>query len=247
MTTLRNQLLFISTFTLISLTTPSYGANSHWGYHGEKGPEHWPALNAAYQQCLGKNQSPIDIRNTVSTTLPELQINYQSGSKRLTNNGYTLQADFKPGSYINVDQQRFNLLQLHIHLPSENLVRGQRFALEIHMVHASDNGELAVLGLLFKHGKPHAGLDAAFSSLPTKKGESIPLTGLSAQSLLPRNTAYYRFNGSLTTPPCTEGVRWLVFKEVGEASPEQLKALKALIPRSNARPVQPANARLIAE
>lgn len=247
MTTLRNRLLCISTMTLISLTTPSHGANSDWGYHGEKGPQHWPELNTAYQQCLGKNQSPVDIRNTVATTLPALQINYQPGSEKLTNNGHTLQVDFKPGSYITVDQQRFNLLQFHIHLPSENLIRGKHFALEVHMVHASATGELAVLGLLFNQGKPHAGLNAAFSNLPTKKGESIPLTGLSAQSLLPKNTSYYRFNGSLTTPPCTEGVRWLVLKETGEASPEQLNALKALIPHSNARPVQPANARLIAE
>lgn len=241
------QLISATTLTLSVLALPSYAANSNWDYHGKYGPEHWSGLSAAYQQCNGKNQSPIDIRNTVPTVLPALHINYQSGSENLINNGHTLQVNFKPGSFITVDQQRFNLLQYHIHLPSENLIRGQRFPLEVHMVHANDNNELAVLGLLFKAGKEHAGLKAAFNRLPTQTNESLSLAGLSAQDLIPSNTAHYRFNGSLTTPPCTEGVRWLVFKETIEASPEQLGALKALMPHGNARPVQPANARLIAE
>ena len=182
----------------------------------------------------------------VEADLPEIQINYHAGGNEAVNNGHTIQVNYAAGSTINVDGQSFELKQFHFHSPSENTIEGHSFPMEAHFVHADKDGNLAVIAVMFEEGEANAELAKAWDNMPGNAGEKNTLTSaIDANALLPKSRDYYRFNGSLTTPPCSEGVRWLVMKTFDSTSKEQIEKFTHTMHHANNRPVQPANARLI--
>jgi carbonic anhydrase len=240
----------VKTLTAGALLSGALLAGGHgtaWGYSGKTGPEYWGELDPKFAMCSqGKNQSPVDITGTVKAELKPLAIAYGSTATEVLNNGHTVKVNFAPGSTLKIDGKSFTLLQYHFHTPSENAVDGKLYPMEAHLVHADKAGNLAVVSVLFKKGAANADLAKILKKMPKKKGEKYALNdaNLGAETLLPKVRSYYRFIGSLTTPPCSEGVRWFVMSEPVELSTEQLKAFEAVMGKNN-RPVQPINARLI--
>lgn len=225
------------------------GHGPHWTYQGHHGgPAHWGELDAKFEACAaGKLQSPIDIRGAVKADLPALEFSYGSAEPTIVNNGHTVQVNLPAGATLKVGERSFNLLQFHFHTPSEEAVNGKRFDMVAHFVHRDAAGKLGVIGVLFKSGKPHAGYEPVFAHLP-RPGEKITVEELTLDlaALLPTDKGYYSFDGSLTTPPCSEGVSWMVLKKPVELGPQQIAAFRRLF-NANARPIQPTNGRLIQE
>lgn len=218
----------------------------HWTYEGEHGPEHWGNMTGEYAACgQGKSQSPIDIAGAQDEAMPDIGFAYKTSKINILNNGHTIQVNYDEGSSITLDGVTYNLLQFHFHDPSEHTVAGKPFAMELHLVHKNAKGELAVVGVLIEEGKENAAFNAVWKNLPKKADEKIALAGpVSANDLLPKGRAYYRYPGSLTTPPCSEGVSWLVLKEPIQLSAAQIMAFKEII-HENARPVQPLGKRSV--
>jgi len=219
----------------------------HWTYKGDTGPEHWAELSPDYVTCgIGVHQSPVDIVNTIAAKLDPLVFDYQSRGTEIVNNGHTLQVNAEPGSELRVGGEIFELLQIHVHSPSEHRINGEAFPLEAHFVHQDAQGSLAVVAVLFRSG--------AWNEYLAKIGNEAPEVGRSATIDLDFRTlpiyhdhlSYYRYSGSLTTPPCTEGVRWFVLKAVTTASPAQAATFVSFI-GEDARGPQPINARVIIE
>ena len=218
---------------------------SHWGYAGAEGPDQWAKLSPDNYACQsGKNQSPVDLKGSIHAALKPLKMDYQAGGNEVLNNGHTLQVGFTPGSALWLDGERFELKQYHFHAPSENLIAGVSYPLEVHLVHADKDGNLAVVAVMFKEGAENKALAALWPQLPKEAGVKTALAApLSAAALLPAKRAYYRFSGSLTTPPCSEGVRWLVMKNPVTVSKAQVAEFAELIHHPNNRPVQALNGR----
>jgi carbonic anhydrase len=217
-----------------------------WSYSGKTGPENWAKLSPEFSDCAGRNQSPIDLKDFVEAQLPPIKINYQPG-QQVINNGHTIKVNYAGGGgSIEIDGITFRLLQFHFHAPSENHINGKSFPLEAHLVHASDSGELAVIAVMFDKGDENLELGKIWSVMPKDIGGKAPLArAAKAYNLLPEERAYYRFSGSLTTPPCTEGVRWLVMKMPLTASAKQIEEFEKVMHHPNNRPIQPLNARTV--
>lgn len=240
---------FISTINPVLAKTSEA---SSWSYSGEQGPQHWGNLSPEFGTCnTGKNQSPVDIKNTlVDSDLPGIKFNYTMLTpSELINNGHTLQVNMWSGGEIFVDDIKFKLKQFHFHTPSENRINGQTFPLEVHFVHLSEKNEIAVVAMLFAPGPKDRTLAKILEKVPMKAGESVKLGSHSLKTLEfdDKLLSYYRFNGSLTTPPCTEGVRWIVMKQPYRVSKEQVEKIQAALKQPNNRPIQPLNARMIVE
>jgi len=218
---------------------------AHWGYSGHEGPKHWGEMGEAFKACSeGKNQSPIDLMNFIEAELSPIQFAYKPGAKEILNNGHAVQVNYEGGSSIAIDGHEFELKQFHFHSPSENQINGKSFAMEAHYVHADKAGNLAVVAVMMEEGEANTMIDTLWKSMPEKSGDKYGLPGgLNASDLLPKKGDYYRFNGSLTTPPCTEGVWWLVMKEPVSVSKEQVEKFAHAMHHPNNRPVQPVNAR----
>ncbi len=234
---------FASFVSVLSLTVDG-SEKAHWAYEGKEGPSHWGDFS---ETCsAGMNQSPIDISNAVEGNLPPLAFNYENSSFALINNGHTVQANvFGHNTFKDLNSE-FDLLQFHFHAPSENTINGQSFPLEVHFVHVDKDNNLAVIGMLFKEGHSNEVLDKIWAAMPTAKDSKVVIdTMFTPLDLVPDNKSYYRFNGSLTTPPCSEGVRWFVVKEPIEASAKQIKQFKDVFGFDTNRPIQPLNARVI--
>jgi carbonic anhydrase len=222
----------------------------HWGYSGHGGPEEWGKLSEDYRMCMiGKNQSPINIEvaSAFETDLPSIAFNYHTPAVDVVDNGHTEQVDVKPGSHIVIDGIKFELKQFHFHTPSENRIDGKSFPLEAHFVHADEHGNLAVIALMFEYGKENKVLKKIWDRMPDKAVTKVKftMTADDIMNLLPKDRDYYRFNGSLTTPPCSEGVRWFVMKKPVAVSKEQVQKFAHIMHHANNRPVQPINARII--
>ncbi len=219
----------------------------HWGYTGEESPQHWGELSPDYALCAsGMNQSPINITNMVKGELPELAIDYKPGGYEVINNGHTIQVNYRPGSTLTLDGHPYELKQFHFHVPSENHILGKGFPMEAHFVHADKQGNLAVIAVMYKDGEANAELQKAWSVMPHETDVSHPLTApVDANALLPKERAYYRFNGSLTTPPCSEGVAWIVMKSQDNVSREQVADFAHTLHHDNNRPLQPLHARVV--
>ncbi len=230
---------------LLLLIPIARGGDGHWGYLGERGPEHWAKLNHAFENCaLGRNQSPIDIDDTIEAELPDLSFFYKTAARDIVNNGHSIQHNFPKGAGIVVDDHAFELKQVHFHSPSENTIGGRHFPMEAHFVHMDDQGALAVVAVMFEEGSSNPYLDKAWRFLPSRPGQAYGIAEpVSPSRLLPDDKGYYRFNGSLTTPPCSEGVFWFVMKQPVQASAAQIGAFKHIMHHPNNRPVQPLNAR----
>lgn len=226
------------------------GPEPHWGYSGHEGPAHWADLDKGNAVCkLGKEQSPIDIRGEVKTPMPAIAFDYKSGPLKVINNGHTVQVNFDKGSSIKVGDEQYDLLQAHFHTPSEELVNGVAYDMVWHLVHKSAEGKLAVVGVLVKSGATNSAIDAVAANLLAQVVGQEQVTGgvtINPAALLPVKRGYYHFMGSLTTPPCSEGVSWYVLKDPIEAAPALIKKFGAIF-GPNARPAQPLNARVVKE
>jgi len=224
---------------------------THWGYTGHEGPANWGDLDPKYSMCKdGKSQSPINISESVRIkTVSEERIgfNYNTNTTGVLNNGHTIQVNISDGSSITIDGISFSLKQFHFHTPSENQIDGKNFPLEAHFVHASKDGQLAVVALMFEDGKENRLIKKVWSKMPHEAGKThaINLSSREINDLLPRSKAYYRFSGSLTTPPCSEGVRWLVLKNYATISKAQVKEFLHTMHHENNRPIQAINARKV--
>ena len=220
----------------------------HWSYEGDDGPEHWGDLSPEFVQCkVGLNQSPINIVSAVDADLPSLKIDYRTHTVELINNGHTAQANVAPGNFLRVGGESFQLIQFHLHTPSEHRIDGVSFPMETHYVHANEQGELAVVGVLHSEGPSSPDLVDFQSHIPEALNQPVAFkAALSDVPVTRLDTAYYRYNGSLTTPPCSEGVRWFVLKEPMPIAPEQQKEYQSLI-GDDARGPQPVNARVVLE
>lgn len=220
----------------------------HWEYEGDHGPEHWAALSEDFSTCAtGRLQSPIDIKSDMKAALPNLTFVYQSIPMKIINNGHTIQVDQDGAGHLSVNGKTFELKQFHFHSPSEHKSNGRTYPLEMHLVHASKTGELAVVGVMFKAGAHNEVLEKIWSNMPTLKGETLVKEyNINAKDLLPSNRSYSRFMGSLTTPPCSEGVNWHMMQTPIMASAHQIHAFTKIYP-NNARPLQEENNRLIVE
>lgn len=220
--------------------------HAHWGYRGPHNAAHWADIDPDFKGCkTGHQQSPIDIRHAKQAELPPLQWDYQASPATVINNGHTLQVNLSQAGALLLDGQRFELQQFHFHTPSEERVNGRKHPLEAHLVHRNAEGELAVLAVFIDAGAANAGLQAVFDNLPGKVGESVTLsTPVQVSDWLPESRRYYRYRGSLTTPPCSEGVRWQVLQQPITASIQQIRAFQHLYP-FNARPIQPLHGRTV--
>jgi carbonic anhydrase len=227
-----------------SAVVQAHEQSPHWEYKGKAGATNWGDLQNDFASCkLGKEQSPIDIRGAKKAKLDPIDFEYTAGAAEVVNNGHTIQVNLESGGTIELSDGEYKLLQFHFHTPSEERIDGKRYPLVAHLVHKSADGKLAVVAVLFKLGKENAALKQVFASLPAKEGEKKALEGgIDLTSVLPKERGYYAFKGSLTTPPCSEGVRWQVMKTTSEISGKQLAAFKKLY-SMNARPTQPLNGR----
>lgn len=221
----------------------------HWGYKGDGGPEHWGSLNPEYSLCShGKSQSPIDFTKAYDTELAEIKFSYNTTPLKVINNGHTIQVNYAPGSNAQIDGQMFQLLQFHFHTHSEHTVNSKPYDMEMHLVHKNEKGELAVVGIFMKKGKENKVIQTIWDNIPHEinKEKVNPAVKINAHDLLPSDRSYYHYFGSLTTPPCSEGVNWSVMKTPIEVSDAQIKKFKSLM-KLNARPTLPVNKRFILE
>ena len=223
----------------------SMAADVHWSYTGEVAPAHWSELDPAYEMCAkGMNQSPIDLTGFVEADLAPITFHYTGLATEVVNNGHTIQANYTAGSTIEVAGKIFQLKQFHFHSPSENTINGESFPLEAHFVHVAEDGSLAVVSVLFQIGEENEALARLWKQMPRKAGEKAAMASqVRAQDLMPEDRDYYRYNGSLTTPPCTEGVLWLVMKQPLTISKAQVDEFIHVMHHDNNRPVQPVHAR----
>lgn len=216
---------------------PAEHGSAHWDY---KNPETWPEL------CkTGQVQSPIDIQKTYRTQLGELRFDYARADFAVVNNGHTIQVQSPSAGGFALDDTRFELLQFHFHGRSEHLIKGKAQDMEAHFVHKDATGSLAVIGVLIKKGLPNSALEIILKNAPEKAGEKAGIA-LSIAELFPRTPKYYTYTGSLTTPTCSEGLKWIVMKDPVEASEEQIVRFKKLFAH-NARPVQSLHHRMVLE
>jgi carbonic anhydrase len=220
-------------------------AQHHWGYSGEAAPQNWGKLDPEFATCAtGKSQSPIDISKSTPHDPTPVRLDYKKGTTEILNNGHTVQVNYQPGSSLTLDGRSFELKQFHFHAPSENTFNGKHFPLEGHLVHADKDGNLAVVAVMFTEGAANPLLASLWKVMPAKEAEKRALAQpLSALQMLPSERHYYLFTGSLTTPPCSEGVLWLVMQKPMTASKAQIDAFAKAIGFPNNRPVQPLNAR----
>jgi carbonic anhydrase len=228
----------------------------HWSYEGDTGPSNWGTLSADWSPCGGgTSQSPIDIDQTVQGELAGLSAQFKPASLKIIhnthiadgiNNGHTVQINYTEGDMLSVGDEQFQLLQYHFHSPSEHTVHGVHYPMEMHMVHKSAAGKLAVVGVFIEEGAHNAAFDPIWSNLPTTKGAEVHLAEVmvDVNQLLPTNTTSYRYDGSLTTPPCSEGVKWIVMTTPIQLSADQIAAFRNIM-HGNNRPVQPLNDRQV--
>jgi len=216
-----------------------------WEYTGPTDPEAWQLCSA---DCGGLSQSPVNIANAVvDSDLSALVANYQAAPIGLRNNGHTIQFDYDAGSTLNVNGEEYELLQFHFHALSEHTVSGQQFPLEVHLVHQNAAGALAVVGVFFEAGNDNAFLANFGGNLPAAENDTYDSADMvNPADMLPADDAYYTYDGSLTTPPCSEVVTWLVMKSSVEASSGQIQEMQDIL-QNNYRPVQALNSRGISE
>ena len=244
-------LLSASAMTLaIAAPTFTQAAEVNWGYfqHGEEEvvlPAQW---GDSFPTCNGFEQSPIDIQNTTEAERGEFEFDYEKTPLHVLNNGHTIEVEYEPGSSMTINGDKYRLLQFHFHTPSEHLVEGNSFPMEMHLVHANTAGELAVIGVLIEKGKRNKTFKKIISNAPDHVGVTeVEHEYINVSDLLPEDTEeYYNYSGSLTTPPCSEGVRWFVMKDSTTLSKKQIKAFEHII-HENARPAQEVNERTVYE
>jgi carbonic anhydrase len=223
-------------------------APEHWAYKGNEGAEHWGMLSPAYMACeAGSHQSPINIAMPRhARTQERLAPMYLPGSGQVLHTGHTIQVNVQAGGGLFLNGRPYVLRQFHFHDPSEHRVDGRAASMELHLVHDDARGHILVIGVLLDVGAASEGLAAIWTRLPGAAGERSSVSMINVPALLPADTHHFSYHGSLTTPPCTEGVQWIVLRDRLTLSPEQLQAFVSLVGR-NARPVQPLHGRNVTE
>jgi carbonic anhydrase len=219
-----------------------------WSYEGETGPANWGKINPAWAKCgTGNRQSPIDIRDGMKVDLEQITFDYHPSSFNVTDNGHTVQVMVGSGNFLTVGNRTYELIQFHFHRPSEERINGKGYEMVVHLVHKDGEGRIAMLALLLERGKPQPVIQTVWNNLPLEKLDTAaPVEPLDPLDLIPARRDYFTFMGSMTTPPCNEGVLWLVMKEPVQASPAQMALFSRLYPL-NARPTQPSAGRIIKE
>ena len=230
---------------------PSASAHKgpHWSYNGKTGPNKWGHLDPEYRACSsGKEQSPINITNGKTKNIGNIRFYYKPSKLNVLNNGHTIQVDYDKGSSIRIDGERYDLLQFHFHTPSEHTIEGIRYPMELHLVHKNKDGKLAVVGLMMVVGKHNNLLGPLWENLPSKERKTHEhfQEKIDMASILPPGERTFRYPGSLTTPPCSEGVKWNVLLSPISISNEQLLAFQDLF-KNNSRPVQKLGKRVLWE
>ena len=220
-----------------------------WDYSDAHGPNHWGDLNPEFVTCrTGHHQSPIDIRNPKKADLPALQFDYKPSSLDIIDNGHTVMVNYSPGSFLTVSGKRYVLKQFHFHRPSEERINGKTSDMTVHLVHADDEGKLAVVAVLLNQGEGNLLIDELWSDIPKEKNkeEAFNNVKIDVSRLLPADRGYYTFSGSLTTPPCSEDVTWFVLKHPVTISEAEINRFSQLY-RNDARPTQPLYDRTVLE
>jgi len=221
----------------------------HWGYDGAEGPSHWADLNPDFTLCRsGHQQSPIDIRKPRKADLPPLQVDYKPSPLHIIDNGHTVMINYAPGSFLHVGGKQYALKQFHFHRPSEEHIDGKAYDMSLHLVHADEQGNLAVVAVLLQRGAENALVEELWSDLPNEKDheEQLDKVEINVKALLPSDLRYYTFPGSLTTPPCTENVTWFVLEQPVTVSAAEIQRFGKLY-RHNARPTEPLFGRVVLE
>lgn len=228
------------------------GWKTYWSYEGANGPEHWGDLDPDYAACkVGKAQSPIDIRDAQKAALPAIRFEYKSGPITIINNGYTaVRVNYARGNgnFLIVGDKRYELTQFHFHRPSEEQIDGKPYDMVIHFMHVAGDGKIAGVAVLLKAGSANATVQQLWQYMPRIAGpeKTIDGTEVNPAGLLPHDTAYYTYAGSVTAPPCSEGVTWFVLKAPVDVSVGQISAFAKLYPH-DVRPPQPLNGRVVQE
>jgi carbonic anhydrase len=235
----------------VAAAAAGHGGEVHWSYEGDNGPQAWGKLKPEFNLCAtGKRQSPINIEDgaTLQGPAEPVRFDYTPSNGTVVNNGHTIQVDVQGENSITVRGSSFSLLQFHFHTPSEEQINYKRFSMVVHLVHKNAEGQLAVVAVLLEPGEPNPAIERVWTYMPLDTADRVrmPLGMLNLNELLPADQRYYQFMGSLTTPPCTEGVLWLVLKQPVTISRAQLKLFTQLYAH-NARPVQAINARPVRE
>ena len=234
-------------FSILLLVLIAPGAHAaNWTYDGDHGPDHWADLSGEYATCgVGTYQSPFNIVPDINADLADLDIQYAPLPVAVTNNGHTLVVNGGADDHVRIGDKDFKLLQFHFHTPSEYMINGESFPMELHFVHQAPNGRIAVIGVMIVEGDANPAIAQLWNVAPyendaTGQNDAV----ISARDLLPSNQRYMRFMGSLTTPPCTEGIDWHMLMTPITASAEQIAAFRTVVP-NNARPIQLRNGRLV--
>lgn len=239
--------LIVSLFFFEISFANELGSNG-WSYQGATGPEHWGDLKQQYLECkTGQMQSPIDIERNITEQLSLIPISthYLNSMAKIDNTGSTMEIDLQDGGKVTLPSGVYKLKQIHFHSPSEQKIDGRSFPLEAHLVHKSETGNLAVIAILFELGKENMVLKSIFSNFPKQIGGQF-ITKFDASALVKKNKAYFNYLGSLTTPPCSEGVDWYVLKDHDTLSVKQIEEFQKHYFQNN-RPIQQTNGRLIKE
>lgn len=219
----------------------------HWSYEGAEGPDHWGELGPDYTVCAdGSTQSPIDLTAATGEDLPDIVFNYGESHLNILNNGHTVQVNYDEGSSITVNDVKYDLIQFHFHAESEHTIDGQHYPIEFHLVHRNAEGGLAVVGVMVAEGAENPAFADILANAPAKETPVAVVDGVmvAAAKLLPAGHLYYAYEGSLTTPPCSEGVKWHVLATPIEMSAAQIEALASVL-HHNFRPVQPLHERTL--
>lgn len=222
----------------------------HWSYDGNEGPDGWGDLTSDYCKCkVGNSQSPIGISVTEKAHLHTINFHYYPTPLKIIHNGHTMQINYGSGSIITIGNKEYKLIQFHFHTPSEHKLNGVSYPIEVHLVHKDNRGDLAVVGIFIEAGKENEFIRAVWNCFPKDIGKehTISEVKINASQLLPQDTAvYYNYNGSLTTPPCSENVNWFILKTPIQASKSEIEKFTSIF-KNNARPVQPVHGRVVKE
>ena len=221
----------------------------HWDYGSTNGPRHWGDLSPEFHACSsGHRQSPIDIRDTQKADLPEIVFEYKPSPLRIIDNGHTVMINYQSGSYVMVGDQRYQLKQFHFHRPSEEKIHGKSADMSVHLVHDNGSGKLIVVAILLQAGEDNPLIHELWKNLPKEqeKEEVLDSIQIDISQLLPQDRSYYTFEGSLTTPPCSENVTWIVLTHATSVSAAEIDQFSQLY-RNDARPTQPLYGRTILE
>jgi len=237
--------LLLATLCLTSLAQSTLAAE--WSYTGDTGPAHWGDLSPEYTACThGKNQSPVDIKDAYNYEHARIKFDFEHLSNNVYFGAHGLVINFESAGFT-LENHKYKLDQLHFHSPSEHRIAGKSFPLEAHFVNSDKDGNLAVISVLFRKGVENKNIQKLLNKISENKGKFVlrSFNEFTAKQLLPRTKKYYHLNGSLTTPPCSEGVLWLVMQHQVTISAAQIDALQDLLKAPNNRPIQPINARII--